>query len=291
MRYKIGRILAACDGTPESEEVFAAIMPIVRADHPEVSVVYVFENPQASYDPPAHLAKVTNSLRAGGVNARLVTRDGKPAEEIVRLANRLKVDLIALSTHGRRGLNRMVMGSVAEEVLRHADVPVLVMRPGMVATDWNRLVVALDGSTRSEEILQDVIPLAWRPNASVELVRSALPPITTTGLGEVPGVVVTDDPMPYLLQAKARLAEDGVDARVTALEGRAAWAILDHAKRTGATLLCLTTHGRGGFERVLMGSVAEEIVRHAPCPVLIRRSVRIEGLTMKPSEGGVAKEK
>jgi nucleotide-binding universal stress UspA family protein len=278
MKHKILRILAPCDGSPESEEAFAAMMPIVRADHPEVTVLYVFENPEASYDPPARLAKSCHALRASGVDARLLTRDGKPAEEIVRLAKAQNMDLIVLSTHGRSGIARAVLGSVVEEVIRHAETPVLVTRPGAAIGDWKRMLVALDGSTRGEEILQDVIPLAWRLRASVELVRSALPPITMSGLGDVGGVQIVEDPMPYLKQMKAVLAEEGVDAEVTALQGRAASSILSRAKENGASLLCLTTHGRTGFERILMGSVAEEVVRHAPCPVLIRRSVRFDGL-------------
>lgn len=291
MRYKVQRILAACDGSPGSEEAFAAMMPIVRADNPEVTVVYVFNGPNTSYFPPAHLSKVCDGLRSSGVDAHLVLREGHAAEEILKLADQRKPDLIAMSTHGRSGLSRAVLGSVAEEVVRRADVPVLVTRPGTAVKDWNRLLVALDGSARSEEILQDVIPLAWRPHVAVELIRAVLPPITMTGLGEIPGVVVRDDPMPYLRKVKADLAEDGVEAEVTALVGRAAFAILDHAEKSGASLLCMTTHGRTGFERILMGSVAEEVLRHAPCPVLVRRSIRVDGLAFAPAAAPASKER
>ena len=292
MKYKIGRILVACDGSPESEEAFAAMMPILRADNPDVTVVYVFENPNDSYDPPAHLAKVCNSLKAKGVDVRFVTRDGKPAEEIVLLANRMGADMIVMSTHRRSGIPRAMLGSVAEEVIRHADVPVLVTRPGAAVSEWNRLMVALDGSTRSEAVLQDVIPLAWRQKAAVEVIRAVMPPVTMTGLGDIGGVQIAEDPMPYLSKVKAALAEDGVDAQVTALEGRAAFSIVNHAKERGASLICLTTHGRTGFGRILMGSVAEEVLRHAPCPVLIRRSVRFDGLTYeKPRAQSIAERK
>lgn len=280
MKPKIRKILAACDGSAESEEAFAAMMPIVRVDDPEVTVLYVFEDPQASLEPPRAVSQACATMQASRVHAHLALRKGKPAEEILRLARTGEMDLIVMATQGRTGLRRLVGGSVTEEVLRHAEVPVLVTRPGSARSHWSRMVVALDGSTRAESILQDVIPLACSLQASVDLVRASLPPITMTGLGEMPGVVIHEDPLPYLRQLQAALVEKGIETHVAAPEGRAASAILQHAMKSGASLLCLATHGRTGLARVLMGSIAEEIVRHASCPVLIRRTVRSEGLPL-----------
>jgi len=291
MKTMFRRILAACDGSPESEEAFAAMLPLLRTGNPDVLVVYVFENPHASYNPPAQLAKTCAALRANGVQARLQTLEGKPAAEIVRLAKERDADLIVMSTQGRGGLRRLLMGSVAEAVIRTSDIPVLVARPGTAAGDWKRMVVALDGSTRGEDILQDVIPLAERLKASVELIRVALPPMTIGGLGDAPGAMVADDPLPYLKQLQSRLAGEGFDAAVKALDGRAAAEIVRHATESGASLLCLTTHGRTGLERVLMGSVAEEVVRNAPCPVLLRRSARVDGILLGPPAAGLPAEK
>jgi nucleotide-binding universal stress UspA family protein len=145
------------------------------------------------------------------------------------------------------------------------------------------MLVALDGSARAEEILQDVVPLAARLHAEVDLVRVALPPVTGMALGDAPGVIQYEDPMPYLQEVQARLREEGLEARIAAPAGRAAAALLERARDTDASLICLTTHGRTGFERVLLGSTAEEIVRRASCPVLLRRSVRVDGLPLHPT--------
>ncbi len=271
MNDKCERILVTTDGSAESDAAFAAMMPVVRADDPEVAVLHVLEDPNASFNPPARVAKACRALRANGVNAHLEIREGKPAEEIVRLGQ--KGDLIVMSTHGRGGFKRLMLGSVTEEVIRHADTPILVTRPGVRAEAWRRMIVPLDGSTRGERILEEVVPLARRLHAEVELIQAVMPPVTGMGLGDVPGVRIIEDPLPYLESVKTWMASQGVDATVKALEGRAGAQILRHAEEMGASLLCLTTHGRTGLARALMGSIADEVVRHAACPVLLRRSV------------------
>lgn len=286
MHPKIQRILVAVDGSTESEEAFAAMMPLVREEHPEVTVLYVFDAPAMSYLPPAGLSEACARLRAEGVDAHLTIREGKPAEEILRFATLREPDLIVMETEGRSGLQRLAKKSVAEEVLRHAEVPILLVRPGGARKSWSRILVPLDGSSLAEEILQEVLPLAERLGASVELIRVALPTITGMGVGDIPGVVYRDDPTPYLRQIQTRLKEAGIDVQIAALEGRAASAILERAKNGDASLIAMTTHGRTGVERLVMGSIAEEIVRNASCPILLRRSARSDGIPLVNSKTG-----
>jgi nucleotide-binding universal stress UspA family protein len=283
MNLKKQRILVAFDGSVASEEAFVAMKPLLRGENPEVEVLYVFEGAEGSHFPPPHLAETCDRLRASGVDAHLTIRQGKPAEEILRYANLRQPDLIVMETEGRSGLQRIAKKSVAEQVLRQAEVPVLLVRPGGARNSWSRILVALDGSSRAEEILEDVIPLAEQLDASVDLARVALPTITGTGVGDIPGVVFHDDPRPYLQQIQDRLLKAGIKARIAPLEGRAASAILEWAAKSDAFLIALTTHGRTGLERVLMGSIAEEIVRHASCPVLARRSARTDGIPLETS--------
>ena len=272
MNETIQKILVPLDGSPASESVFPAIMPLVRAYAPEVSVLYVFEDPDASYMPPARIAKACSALRHTNVNAYLELRDGMPAEEIVRAAREKKADLIAMSTHGRRGAVRLIAGSVAEEVLRHAEIPVLVTRPSSVVQENRPIVVALDGSERSEAILPDVERLARKLGSAVHVIRVAQP-VLAAGMGEAPIVLPPEDPMPYLKGVLRRFEAAGLKATAAALEGGPADSILRYVEKTSASLLCMATHGRSGLERILLGSVAEELVRKAPCPVLLRRSV------------------
>jgi nucleotide-binding universal stress UspA family protein len=274
MNDTIEKILVPTDGSEESEAAFPAILPLVKAYAPEVTVLYVFEDPEASYDPPSQVAKVCRGVRAAGMNVHLELREGKPAEEILRAAKARKVDLIAMSSHGRGGVNRLVAGSVAESVLRRAVAPLLVTRQGSNSQSWMKIVVALDGSERGDSILSDAFRLAKKLGSSLDLVRVALPVVHPTGIGEIPMIPFPpDDPMPYLATVVERARSEGIVARAVGLEGRACSQILRHVEESGAGLLCMSTHGRTGLTRALLGSIAEEMLRKAPCPVFLRRSV------------------
>jgi len=289
MMQKFQSIVAAFDGSEPSEEAFAAMMPLVREDRPDVAVLYVYPAPATSYFPPPRLAEACERLRADGVDAHLTIREGDPAEEILTYLKQRRPDLLVMETEGRSALRRMAHRSVAEDVLHQVEVPVLLVRPGAARKSWSRMLVALDGSSRAEEILQDVVPLARRLHSSVELVRVALPSIPVWAAAEAGGGAREEDPTPYLRQVQARLLEEGVDARIHAPQGRAAAALLERARDSDASLICLTTHGRTGFERVLLGSTAEEIVHQASCPVLVRRSVQVDGIPLDPRPLGHGK--
>jgi nucleotide-binding universal stress UspA family protein len=290
MSAEIRRILVPMDGSSEAEVAIGAIMPLARAYAPEVIVFCVLEGPEPSLKVPAYLAKACAALRANNVNASLDVREGRPAEQIAAYAKEKEVDLIAISTHGRTGMRRILMGSVTEEVLRRTTVPVLVCRPGTVMPEWRRILVALDGSPRAEAILEDLVPLARKLNVPLHLVKAALPVVSGAGVGEFPIVIPAEDPMPYLNELAGRLRAQGVEARPVGLEGRAAFEVLRHAAETGANLIAMTTHGRTGLARVLLGSIAEEILRHAPCPVLVRRTqgTAVETSPLGARSGGVS---
>lgn len=276
MKDEFRKILVPIDGSPESEAAFPAIMPLVRSHASEVALLHVVEHPEQSFAPPERVPKACAALRTVGVNAWLELREGRPATEILRAARELKPDLIALSSHGRSGLSRMIAGSVAEAVLRRAEVPVLVTRPDMVVHTWRNIVVALDGSVAAEDILPDVVRLARSLGSTVDVIQVAFPVVADV-MGQAPMSIPVGDPMPYLRAVAARLEAEGVKAEPYAPEGGATSQILRHLDRTGASLLCMTTHGRSGLDRLLLGSVAESILRHSPCPVYLRRIDGEEG--------------
>ena len=137
------------------------------------------------------------------------------------------------------------------------------------------MMVLFDGSRGAEEILPDAAVIAKEAETTLDLVRVSVPIVAATGMGEVPIVVPGDDPKPYLGDVVARLAAEGIPSRAVALEGRPAAEILEYARANEVGLILMTTHGRTGVRRALVGSVAEEILRHAPCPVLLRRLVPV----------------
>jgi nucleotide-binding universal stress UspA family protein len=275
MESRLERILVPLDGTEESMAALDAIDPICRLWHPEVCLLGI-TSPECPPGPiKDSFLEAGRRLEARGLAASTVLRTGKPAAEILHYSRQERFDLIAMSTHVQGGLPRFLIGSVTEEVLRHAEIPILVCRPGATQGDPKRIVVALDGSERAEEILPHAAALAKKQGAVLDLVRVALPSVTPLGLGEIPLYIPSEDPTPYLQEVSGRLLAEGVECHATKLEGRAAAGILNHVTATGAGLLCMTTHGRSGVVRILMGSIAEEVLRHSPCPVLIRRMAHV----------------
>lgn len=272
------RILIPLDGSTDAEVALAAAMPIARQAHSEFHLVRVVEEAEPPETAQIYLQRVAGALRRTGVATTVEVRAGRAAEEILSCAPLAPADLIAMTTHGRSGLSRLFLGSVTEEVLRRADVPLLVCRPGQVTPEWRRIVLAVDGSSRAEQILPDAVRLARNLGASVDALAVVSPIVTGPGLGDAPFYLEPSRPLPYLRKLCDRLGTEGVAAQVFSPIGGAAEEIVAHARDTRAGLICMTTHGRTGFLRLLVGSVAEYVLRHAPCPVLVRR------VTAVPSE-------
>ena len=265
-------IAVALDGSASSSSILLAALPLARAWKAAVTLVSVVERPDIPPGRRPWLEQVAAEAAATGLTVTCQLRVGSPAEELLAFLQETRPALLAMATHGRRGMARLRLGSVTEEVLRRADVPVLVARPETAGTRGRALMVALDGSPRAEEILPDVVRLAKAVGRPVELVRASFPAVTAGGVGEFPMYFPQEDPVPYLKEVAARLEAEGVRAVPVALAGRAAAEITVYAAEAGAGLIALTTHGRTGVRRALLGSIAEEILRQAPCPVLVRRA-------------------
>jgi nucleotide-binding universal stress UspA family protein len=151
---------------------------------------------------------------------------------------------------------------------------------------YERIVVALDGSELAEKVLPHVTALAEAFRPTVTLVRAYEPPRTLMAgmaASALPGTGPMMDPWPairagrdeadkYLEGIAARLSAAGVPTEPVRIDGGAASAILAVARERHATLIAMTTHGRGGLNRLVFGSVAEAVLRHAPCPVLLVRA-------------------
>lgn len=144
--YRHKRVLVALDGSPSAEAVLNFLLHVAEPLEMTVQLLRVLEptSPMAiegttnftsgddvemrHYDAEEYLAPLAVRLRDHGVAATCQVRRGRPAEEILAAARESRVDLIAMATHGRTGLGRLLFGSVAEEVLRHAPVPVFMIR-------------------------------------------------------------------------------------------------------------------------------------------------------------------
>ena len=209
---------------------------------------------------------------------------GKAEEAIVERAARDKAALIAMATHGRSGVNRFLLGSVAEKVLRGTVNPLLLIRAAKEAKSEGEaalksIIVPLDGSELGEGVLPLVADIAQKLSLEVELLRAY----------HIPSNVYADDwgfsgsydellsglrveASEYLEKKAADLKRLGV-AKVTCVtkEGLAADEIISLGQKTADNLIAMSSHGRSGVTRWALGSVAETVVRHSSNPVLIIR--------------------
>ncbi|HYE98840.1 MAG TPA: universal stress protein [Planctomycetota bacterium] len=273
------RILVPVDGSEESESILPALMPLLRGLPAQVALLQVVDKSDDLDAAQRGLHRLSQSLLAEGILASHRTEWGRPAEEIEYHAREEGFDLLAMATHGRSGLRRVLMGSIAETVLRHASLPVLLTRPGARVGDWRRIVLALDGSPRAEAVFPDVVQLARPLGATVHALTVNLPAYLMGDVHHVPLFPPSQDLLPYLNGVCDRLTAEGVLTLPATADGTAASGIARYAEDIGAGLIACTTHGRSGLARLFLGSVAEDVLRHAPCPLLVRRTVHARVLS------------
>ncbi len=211
---------------------------------------------------------------------------GAPAgASIVEAAARIGADLIVMATHGRGALGRLWLGSVADHVVRHATVPILLIRPKEPDTPGGQpeirgILVPLDLSAVSRTILDSVVEFAKLAKAPVTLLYVVERLYLTLGPG-VPYPIPQDSNIAELQRASAEglleevagiLRERGiaVSTRVV-IAAHAAAGVLDTLAEPGHDLVALATHGAGGFRRLVLGSVADQVIRGASKPVLVVR--------------------
>jgi nucleotide-binding universal stress UspA family protein len=191
-----------------------------------------------------------------------------------------------MTTHGRGGLERAWLGSVADALVRCCSVPILLLRPGESTPDiaqvpqFKRILIPLDGSALAEQILAPALELGGLAHAEYTLLR-AVEPFVLVGYAPVAQASRLDlkltqeglaEAQRYLDRVAERLRAAGRPPRTRALLAeQSAAAILDEARRQDADLIAMATHGRSGLARLLLGSVADKVLRGATLPVLMVR--------------------
>jgi len=228
-------------------------------------------------------------LQRDGYSVTRLVRFGDPAEEIADLARCADVDIVAMATHGQTGLRHLLLGSVAEQVLRELTIPVLLIRPTDRTKDPASVrpadrpltaLVPLDGSPIAEQALDCATELA--SNIAMRLVLAAVEPmigdVNLAEAGVIPYWVLADHEAAivrvneYLKQTVARLAHMNLDVETRLAEGSPAEEILRIGAAEHADLIIMTMRSRSGMERLLLGSVAAKVLQNADVPVLMARA-------------------
>ncbi len=206
------------------------------------------------------------------------TEADAPGEAIASYVDQHEVDLVVMGTHGRRGLQRLLIGSVTEEVLRTVPCPVLTVRGGEdQSSAWNvrNVLAPVDFSDASLQALKHTKELALTYGAQISLLHAVeevmYPSAYGLEMADVPGPEVVD----RVEENLADLARDEIGYEHVVVDSAIGYApscILDHAEANDVDLIVIATHGRSGLERLLLGSVTERIVRRAPVPVFVVKS-------------------
>jgi nucleotide-binding universal stress UspA family protein len=211
------------------------------------------------------------------VRTRLLT--GRTDDAILNEARDIVADLIVLSSHGRQGLSRLRKGNVAQMLVEHLNVPALCVRPAgdaapMPLANLRRVVIPLDGSTHSEQIMDAVLPLLQVLRARPTLLHVVWPrPLLSAGFDpEHRTIVNRQQALDYLREVAHRYRGRMQDPILTAFEDSQPANLIDSLLQLGEyDMVAMATHGRSGLSRLLLGSVAAEVLEHSNRPVLLYR--------------------
>lgn len=288
------KILVPLDGSKLAEGVLPYAKLLAQATGAAVELVRITDS-----DAPAALRAATadylkeTAARVFSARPNVACTEliGTPAESIVDRAKSDPQCLIAMATHGASGLRQWLIGSVALKVVQAALNPILLVRvDGAPSAEpdiaIHSIIVALDGSELAESVLGPVIELARPLNSEIVLARAwELPASAYYRSADESGAarfIPTYDQLvathrgeaaDYLAAKLTELRSRGVgNLRAETLEGAAADKVIDLAHATPGSVIAMCTHGRSGLTRWVLGSVTENVVRHANKPVLILRA-------------------
>jgi nucleotide-binding universal stress UspA family protein len=300
------QILVPLDGSPRAEAILALAVPLAHATGAGLTLVQALgadigidllvgmplppqaveqQQTQAHQAAQSYLRETAQRLAHPGWPVQIAIVDGAPVPAILGyIDHHPEVRLIAMTTHGRRAVNRLIFGSVAEEILHAAPLPLLLLRqPAGTPVEgpepvFHKIVVPLDGSPFAEYALEQAKALARATAASLLLV-TAVEGVddASAATDEIPVWVQherqaeIDRLVVYQQDLAARIRAEGLKVDVQVGAGRPADVIREVSSAGNASLIVMATHGRTGFGRLRLGCVALEVLEHAAQPVFLVR--------------------
>jgi nucleotide-binding universal stress UspA family protein len=295
------KILVPLDGSATAQGILPCLKTLAR---PFGSTIVLFHTADAPIELDHHeayaketidrirslageyLMGVAKVLRQEGFKVETEVTLGGVAHSITDFAEAKDVDLVAMSTHARAGVPRWMMGSATDRVLRHTHKPVLLLRPtGETPLDakpypLEKIIVPLDGSQAAQAVLPFVQGMAKALKLEVVLVQviSAETTVQFAPMGPdtwaIPASVLEQIDVlasGYLAGVGKDLQREGLSVSWDVLRGAAAHSIVEFARETPGSMVAMTTHGRSGLRRWVLGSVADQVVRASGEPVLVIR--------------------
>ena len=298
---EIGKILCPTDFSNFSERALDHALPLAKWYGAEVSVLHVIPKvlmPPEAYpylsepltpDPRAReraldeLGRFAHRARDMGVPIEVRLEEGEAVDEILKVAQKLPAQLVVMGTHGRRGFERLVLGSVAEKVLRKATCPVMTVTLGPEEAEtshdalFKRILCPIDFSTCSTKALEYALSLAKEADAQLTLLHVLEAQLEEAG--EMAAFALNEyrdflkrNALERLQQAVPEEARAWCRPECLVASGRSYRQILNVAKEQDADLIVMGVQGRNAVDLALFGSTTHHVVRDARCPVLTIRS-------------------
>jgi nucleotide-binding universal stress UspA family protein len=244
------------------------------------------------------LERIEADDRARAVSAYL---HGPVVQCLSAYAQDQAIDLVVMTTHARRGVSRAWLGSVADGLVRHSPAPVLLLRPGHEAASpataaamFPRVLLPVDGAAAEDRMIEHAIAVAGTTGVEYTLLRvveSGAPSVRTAipRRGEDPGSRVQRATVEAALGAKAEaLAARGMTVRhQVVVDDDAAGGILRYAVENGFDLVAMATRSRGGLERLLLGSVADRVLRNVDAALLLWNPGQLPALDFAVAPGSL----
>ncbi|TVR65326.1 MAG: universal stress protein [Gemmatimonadales bacterium] len=296
-------LLVPLDGSSFSEDALPAARRLARLLEARLHLVHVIrpapdadlKSPQQDLEWKAQIREgaetyldgLATELEEDGIRVTTAVLEGGVPLALDGYVKRSRIPLVVMTTHGSGGFRRWWLGSVADAILRKGSAHLLLVRPwngaegegeGEVERDFHNVVVPLDGSAEAEAALFPARQLARRFGSSLSLVRVVPAPLELTSIYGVAGVRMEgeghrrrkEEATEYLASVVAR-GGDPVPESHVAEASAAAEGVIQAAREMEGDLLVLSSHGRGGLSRMVLGSVADKIIRGTTLPVLVVR--------------------
>jgi len=289
---QLQEILVPLDGSGEAESVLPYLKDLAPRFGSHVHILGVGignKTRRVNRLREDYINRIANDLKGNNIKAEAVIRYGTAADKILDFTTENEIDLIIMATHGRSGITRWWMGSVAEKVISEAKAPVLLVRskrPSKTGAAGkpkflHKVLAPLDGSDIGEAALPYAEILATNSGASISLLQVVSPPGTVEA-SLVGGPdwrkfvkAMYDAGEDYLKNIAERLSDKEIKSTYEVITGDPADKIVEYADDKKASLIAMSTHGRTGLTRWVLGSIADKVLHGARIPILIVRSPKM----------------
>ncbi len=281
------KILVPLDGSTLAEHVVPAALYLAEAMKGSITFLTVVAKKSGvdsnltiraiqtgSYEADLYLRSLKKRFLPSLVPIETAVITGKPDQEIVKFAEKNEFELIIMSTHGRSGITRWSFGRTADKVLRRSPCPAVILRSqqDIRPEQFKRVLLPLDGSPLAERVLEPTLEMIRALDIELYLVQ-VVEKGSFYGFGHNEDHIESEveKARTYLDELRERALPPGVVVHAHVEVGSAADVIVDYAKAEEIDLILVSSHGDTGFDSWMFGSVAEKVMKGAPCAILVIR--------------------